>query len=166
MPRYVVEISVEENYSKEEKKRMCDELLESLNSSLFNVKFKTLEEIFNIKPLEPIQEEKEEDSKSKDGFDKKFDYYDRVKKDNGFKTIWSVYEVEDFNKKHPFEGYKILTYNVNFGQKAMAEIKGKTWLDLYEAANECIVESEDLHHIFIEGFRVNKEGKLELITGS
>jgi hypothetical protein len=47
-------------------------------------------------------------------------------------------------------------------------IEGKTWLDLWRAAEECIVASEDSHHIFIEAFypERNDPTTLSLGTGS
>jgi hypothetical protein len=48
----------------------------------------------------------------------------------------------------------------------VVEIAGNTWLDLWQAADTAIRKSGDSHHTFIEGFHMNKQGQLELSTGS
>jgi hypothetical protein len=98
-------------------------------------------------------------------FDRKHDYYNRFREDNGLTTIWSVYELEEhgFMLDHPWKGAKVLAY-----WSATALIQGPTWGDLYRAANEVIQRSGDSHHIFIEGFAPygTDNSMLKLTTGS
>jgi hypothetical protein len=103
-----------------------------------------------------------------DAFDRKHDYYNRFREDNGLTTIWSIYKLEEhgFMLNHPWAGAKVLVYH----DRTTAPIEGPTWGDLYRAANEVIRRSGDDHHIFIEGFRkwrhATDNSMLELTTGS
>ena len=90
-----------------------------------------------------------------------------IKEANGFVSMWSIYDgVNDPNELSPYEG-KTMTYLDNWGEPVEVTLPpGKlTWLQLWEAADKCIKESGDKHHVFVEGFRKNG-GILELITGS
>lgn len=90
-----------------------------------------------------------------------------LKEANGFVSMWSIYDgVNDPNEISPYEG-KTMTYQDNWGEPVEVTLpSGKlTWLQLWAAADKCIKESGDKHHVFVEGFRKNG-GILELITGS
>jgi hypothetical protein len=105
-------------------------------------------------------------AQDEDQFDRKMDYFDSFKTENGLRSIWSIYEVSDdsgFFDLHPWQGARVLVY-----QGKTASIKGPTWGDLYRAADEAIDLSGDDHHIFIEGFGkyATDNSMLELTTGS
>lgn len=77
-----------------------------------------------------------------------------------FKTIWSMYEVEDENAA-PFPNATSLLYA---GHEVELE-KNSTWVELWKAADKVVALSGDYHHIFIEDF-TEKDGVLYLQTGS
>jgi hypothetical protein len=97
-----------------------------------------------------------------DAFDRKHDYYNRFRTDNELNAIWSVFSLQEhgFLKNHPYEGIDTLVYD-----GFTTPIEGTTWGDLYRAADVVIKQSEDVYHIFIEGFYV-KDDKLHIILGS
>ncbi len=95
-------------------------------------------------------------------FDAKMDYYNQFREDNGLETIWSVYElpIHGFLRDHPFPSDAFVVY-----KEQQCAIYGQTWADVYRAADQCIRNSGDLHHIFIENFELwGKE--VRLTTGS
>jgi hypothetical protein len=110
-----------------------------------------------------------EDKMSVEELDNKFDYFDNISDQHLFKTIWSVYEVEDINDL-AFTGTDlILRYSHHWGEETLTRALPSypTWLDMWKAANSLINESGDDHHIFIEDFVLDPETKLiELYTGS
>ena len=98
--------------------------------------------------------------------EKRASHYDAICNEHGFKTIWSVHEVEDLNA--PFAGAAThVLYKDHWGDKPVTvAINGNTWVDLWRAAEDAIMQSGDTHHIFIEAFVPGKEGVLVLSTGS
>lgn len=105
----------------------------------------------------------EQDTRS---FDRKNSHYESVQKDLNLDAIWSMYEVDDLNKPHPFEGVTKVVYRNHWGRKtASCTIIGNTWAALYVAANACIRDSGDNHHVFIENF-TKEDDSLILSTGS
>lgn len=100
-------------------------------------------------------------------FEAKHNYFANIRDEHRFLSIWSLYDVQNINEDSNFEGCKSVTYINHWGKPVEVELPSgeHTWLDLWKAAEQCIVLSEDTHHVFIEGFR-QKDGKLELITGS
>ena len=109
----------------------------------------------------------EQDHKS---FESKSDHYDDVKTQLGLDhSVWSIYEVNNLSERHPFAGATKVVYKDHWGTKPVScEVVGATWAALYVAANACIRDSGDGHHIFIEQFKPSKEdaGVLILQTGS
>ena len=99
-------------------------------------------------------------------FDRKREHYEQVCQDLGLVTVWSIYEVEDLNARHPFKGAKTLVYRDHWGDRPVRiPINGLTWAALYVAANAAIRSSGDDHHMFIENlFQAGDE--LILSTGS
>jgi len=93
-------------------------------------------------------------------------HYENVQKELGLGSVWSMYEVDDLNKPHPFEGVIKVEYHNHWGSKSVSRtIIGNTWASLYVAADACIHASDDNHHVFIENFK--REGDaLILSTGS
>jgi hypothetical protein len=95
-------------------------------------------------------------------FDSKMDYYGDFQRQNGLAAIWSVYElpIHGFLSDHPFPSDAFVVY-----KDQHCAIYGETWADVYRAADQCIRNSGDLHHIFIENFELwGKE--IRLTTGS
>ena len=106
-----------------------------------------------------------------DSFDNKNEHYSEMKDALGLKSIWSIYEVDELGDQHKFGDKPVqLAYHDHWGNNGpvFVEIKGGTWVDLYEAADQAIRLSGDEHHVFIEAFRVNPECPEQLIltTGS
>ena len=103
-------------------------------------------------------------------FDRKSKHYDSVKQDLGIRgSEWSCYEAADLNDRHPYAGATVVCYKDHWGDKPVsAAINGSTWAALWVAANACIRDSQDEHHVFIERFRPSKENPevLYLSTGS
>lgn len=104
--------------------------------------------------------------------DAKRELYHRVTEELDVGSIWSMSEVTDFDssfRKH----YGIedapqvaITYQ---GVTVMMVEDEITWKDLFKAADKAIKLSGDTHHIFIEGFHVErKDGQTSLMlsTGS
>jgi hypothetical protein len=108
----------------------------------------------------------EQDNKA---FDDKYTHYDNVKLNLGLSAIWSIYEVDDLNDRHPFEDADRIVYKDHWGEQPVGcSINGLTYAALYVAANACIRDSGDDHHIFIEQFQPAKDDPRTLIlsTGS
>ena len=99
-------------------------------------------------------------------FDTKHDHYSQVKKELGLDAIWSITEVDNLFVPHPYEGVKYVSYKGFWGEGIVTQaIHGNTWAALYVAANACIRDSGDDHHVFIEDFRKSGDTLL-LTTGS
>lgn len=92
-------------------------------------------------------------------FNAKSDHYDDVRGQLGLKeSIWSIYEVNDLSDRYPFEGVDRVVYKDHWGDKPVScSVNGLTWAALYIAANACIRDSGDRHHIYIEDFEPSKE---------
>ena len=108
-----------------------------------------------------------------DSWEKQMDYHTTYGKGLDFKTVWSIYDEDGygeikFGNDHPFGENAVIRHKCDvFGPyDVTVPIKGKRWGDVWAAADKAILESEDLHHIYIEGFEVNDAGELELVTGS
>ena len=104
-----------------------------------------------------------------DAFSRKHDYYDTVRQTQGYRAIWSIYEVADLGEQHPYTGALQVVYKDHWGEKAIyEEITGDRWVDLYAAADAAIAKSGDGHHIFIERFQPSRDCPQQLIlqTGS
>lgn len=102
-------------------------------------------------------------------FDRKCSYYSDIRDESKFRTVWSIYEVEDMYEAHPYTGATTLVYKDHWGDKPVSvEIQGNRWIDLWRAANTAILQSGDQHHIYIEIFNPSKEDAATLIlhTGS
>ena len=99
-------------------------------------------------------------------FDQQYKVYDQVRNDLGLTAIWSIYEVADLSERHPYAGAEYVTYKDHWGNGIVTQaINGLTWAALYVAANACIRDSGDDHHVFIEGFK-QRGNTLVLTTGS
>jgi hypothetical protein len=102
--------------------------------------------------------------------DLKFSHYDDVRKQLGLdNSVWSIYEVDNLSDRHPYADADRVVYKDHWGKNPVScSINGSTWAALYIAANACIRDSGDDHHIFIEDFRPdeNDSRTLYLSTGS
>ncbi len=101
-------------------------------------------------------------------FDKKFSHYRSVQEDLGLTAIWSMYEIDNLNDSHPFPSDAFVVYNTHWGEKKEVHcaVYGNTWSAIYVAANACIRNSGDEHHVFIENFELKNGNELHLTTGS
>ena len=89
----------------------------------------------------------------RDDFDVKFDHYNEVRNQLGLTSVWSNYDVENLSDRHPFEGATQICYHESdhSGDKSVVKsITGSTWAALFVAADACIRDSGDEHHIYIE----------------
>jgi len=95
-------------------------------------------------------------------FDSKMDYYGRFQRENGLRSIWSIYElpIHGFLRDHPYPSDSFVVYHGHH-----VPVMGCTWGDVYRAADRCIRLSDDQHHIFVEGFEL-VGNELRLTTGS
>ena len=105
-----------------------------------------------------------------DDFDVKFDYFDKIKADASFRSIWSIYEVNSIYDLSGLEAEN-LVYKDHWGHDQAVTIPlpvgNLRWYDLWVAADKAIIKSEDTHHFFIEDFQKSSDGKmLFLRTGS
>ena len=94
-------------------------------------------------------------------FDRKFNHYHEIKEREGFATTWSLYEITDLNAKHNAPSDAFVVY-----QGQHCAVYGDTWVDIYRAADNCIRNSGDQHHSFIEGFELKNGNELHMYTGS
>jgi hypothetical protein len=101
-------------------------------------------------------------------FSHKSDHYDQVKKELGLNAIWSIYEVDNLSRRHPFEGATKVVYKDHWGKSVVIPVNGSTWAALYVAGNAAIRDSGDKHHVFIERFRPSSVNPkiLFMTTGS
>jgi hypothetical protein len=108
-----------------------------------------------------------QDNKS---FDAKHEHYEDVRKQLGLdNSVWSIFEVNNLSDRHPFEGADRIVYKDHWGKRAVSSsVHGSTWAALYIAANACIRDSGDKHHIYIEKFGIDNDDPRTLIlqTGS
>lgn len=106
----------------------------------------------------------EQDSRA---FDTKNDHYTQVAEEEGFTSIWSMYEIEDLDAEHPYPSDTFVVYKDHWGTNPVhCAVYGRRWRDIYRAADNCIRLSEDGHHIFIEQLRRVNGNELILTTGS
>ena len=101
-------------------------------------------------------------------FETRSSHYDLIRDELGLNSIWSIYKVDDLNNRHPFESARRVLYKDHWGAEPVSiEINGLTWSALYVAANACIRDSGDTHHVYIESFTPEDDGSiLVLTTGS
>ena len=101
-------------------------------------------------------------------FDRKNSHYRSVQEDLGLDAIWSMYEIEDLNERHPFPSDAFVVYKSHWGEakEVHCAVYGGTWAAVYVAANACIRNSGDGHHVFIENFKLKNGNELHMSTGS
>lgn len=136
----------------------CDRLEGVLSPELYQILVRAKNQI-----REGLNGAYEQDDRA---FTSKNNHYESVQKDLGLRdSTWSMYEVNDLNDTAPYTATTV-TYRDHWGGKPVVRpIVGSTWAALWVAANACIRDSGDEHHVFIENFR--QEGDtLVLSTGS
>lgn len=102
-------------------------------------------------------------------FDTKSKHYDQVREAQGFRAIWSLYEVNNLMALHPWDGATHVVYGWHWGgDPVTVSIPGPRWVDLYHAANQAMLLSGDSHHVYVESFKplANNSRHLEMTTGS
>lgn len=102
--------------------------------------------------------------------DRRYDHYEAIRKHLGLKTIWSDYDVELLDEGLPLKLVDI-THVRYYNQLVAVEkpMGSPRWLDLWIAADKAILQSDDPHHIYVEGFYRKDDypiGVYQVITGS
>lgn len=88
--------------------------------------------------------------------------YRQLAEQNGFRSIWDMYEVRNFNEI-PYTGVTTVVHNsywpngdlhVKDVPEIAVPIEGSgTWMDIWRAAEKAIQQSGDASHIYIEILR-------------
>lgn len=103
-------------------------------------------------------------------FSKRSRHYDEIGKELGISdSEWSIHSVESMSDRHPFEGADRIVYRDHWGPKPVSSsINGLSWAALWVAANRCVRDSGDEHHVFIEQFSPDPKDPRTLVlsTGS
>lgn len=82
---------------------------------------------------------------------KRHDYYEHTKADNGMQTVWSIYEIDNLDSPSGITATE-LKYN-GWGEATVPMHAGnKTWMELWSYAEQVLHEADDMHHCFIESF--------------
>ena len=88
-----------------------------------------------------------------------YEYYKRIKDNNGFVTDWSLFDEMDYTRmsdKHPYDiPMTIRNYCTAWGYRTEVVVVGKRWLDIWQACDALIrnaknYDGENDHHRFIE----------------
>ncbi len=101
-------------------------------------------------------------------FDQEYDYFYDFADNNGLYARFSMYgEGIRFEDELPLRDRdnRKMIYRCGDVEVTVA-VKGKTWGDLYIAANSAIMLSGNLDHCYIEDIQILEGGDLELVTGS
>ena len=114
------------------------------------------------------------------------EHFRSMREELGYNSVWSIYDAGCVGSEYPIFKNKVRTVRYQFvrndatseeiyadlsdgGQRSMAEVTSisvnGTIGELWRAAESCIRQS-GTHHSFIEGFDVQDDGSLMLITGS
>jgi hypothetical protein len=102
-------------------------------------------------------------------FNRKLDhYYEARIKEGIIESSWSVTSVSDLYSCSKFPSALVLTYDKHLGDNEVrVDIEGNRWIDLWKAAEQAIVLSGDLHHLYIEDFiGTPASAEISLSTGS
>jgi hypothetical protein len=97
-------------------------------------------------------------------------FFDKIQKAYSFESTWCIYEVTDLTVI-PFPDALRVHYQISnyFGRSASRPlaIDGLTWLHLWAAADRCMFNSGDKHHVFLEGLQYKPvERTVYVHTGS
>lgn len=101
-------------------------------------------------------------------FDQEYDYFYDFAENNGLYARFSMYgEGVRFEDELPLRDRDNRKMYYRCGDvEVTVVVNGKTWGDLYIAANSAVMLSGNLDHCYIEDIRILEGGDLELITGS
>jgi len=126
----------------------------------------------DIEILKELQVNFREMNGHSDDWDEEADHFTDYQIEEGLMAVWSCYGLGirmDKCPPFPVEG-KTIVYSLHWGDKTVRhKIEGPTWGDVYKAADRCIRESGDEHHIFIENldeYEFDENDEMELFTGS
>lgn len=91
---------------------------------------------------------------STDQTSSKMEYWNEIQSRHGFVGIWSNFKIpaRSFIRRQHTDITNVVYKDIN-GEQFAVSIEGDSILDLYRAANEAIVKSGDMHHVFIESFK-------------
>ena len=115
-----------------------------------------------------------------DQMDKLIDYYNGIRREEGFGSVWSMWTTDEWQDMEDVSGIpegtviRYLSIWGDRGKESYSTVEGKTWLDVWKACDRAIEKSGDAHHIFIEALSsltIEREDGtvekfLELTTGS
>ena len=114
------------------------------------------------------------------------EHFDDMQEELGMTTVWSIWDGGAVSNRHAIFSDKLYRVVYEYvredatqeeliadirdgGKRSTAEVSclavDGTVQSLWVAAESCVMQS-GTHHKFIEGFDVNKDGTLSLITGS
>jgi hypothetical protein len=95
------------------------------------------------------------------------EYYQKIREEHGFKTIWSYWETDSYPRmdkksiispKTKIVYYKDLHHTRGWDfNAAYAEVEGDTWLDVWAACEKVILQSKETENTKIHGFSVLPE---------
>lgn len=105
--------------------------------------------------------------------EQQYEVIDALSKAHGLVSIFSIYEVLDFDKL-AFEGKRKVYFMGRFNhvddknESANEIVNNPTWLDLWKAADRLICKQEQDYRtdLYIEDFEVDEYGDLRLCYGS
>lgn len=101
-------------------------------------------------------------------FDEKHAYFAKIRNDNKFMSIWSIYEVDNIFQQSHVVGATKIKYSTWEGEPQEIDLDPShtyTWMELWILADKMMRETGDHHHAFIEKFDL-KDGVVELWCGS
>lgn len=105
---------------------------------------------------------------AEDKLDEEIERCEAVAQQHGLASTWSI-DGTEFDRPHTFPTARILRDQGLDDPAAIDEaIKGRTWLDLWRAADRIIARQKNPNHRFIEGFEIDGADPtlLHLQTGS
>jgi len=143
-------------------RQVCDRLDGVLSNDIYQLLIRARDEIRRGMENAYQQEERDFVGKSR--------HYAQVRQELGTSdSEWSILTVSNMSDRHPFEGADRVVYQLHWGKKPVsASINGLSWAALWVAANRCIRDSGDSHHVYIERFTPDAEDPRTLVlsTGS
>ena len=100
-------------------------------------------------------------------FEKDYERFSIIQKENNFKTEWDLFEVKDINELSPYEADYLTD---GYHNVEIILPNGKlTWLELWKYTNMLYETTGDIEHMFIESFKVieiNGKKELQVFLGS
>ena len=82
---------------------------------------------------------------------KRYNHYSDLKNEHGMKTVWSMFEVDDLESLSMITATE-LKYN-GWGEATIKMAPGnKSYMELWNYAEQVLYEADDMEHSFIESF--------------